>query len=341
MDRVLIVKVTSLGDIVHAQPLVDDLRRNFPGVSIDWAADAAFAEVLRWNPGIHRVLCAPLRRFKSQRGLTDFKRIAASIAELRRVRYDAVIDVHGVYKSAIIAFLARARARYGYRSADLGEKGAAFAYSRRFARPAERNAWEGLRESVGQAFGYSIDTPPRFGLKIPAPAAIPAAARHGAFAILFHATSCDDKKWPLEHWQRLGTQLRAQGLRALLPWGSQAEHAEALAIAEGIPDALVLPRLSVLEIAQHIELASLIVGTDTGFVHLAAALRQPTVMIFTATSRRHFGVSLPGTAVSVGDEGDVPSVGAVADAVASVSLLVRPPPPTAQAPRTAASSIEV
>ena len=70
MDRVLIVKVTSLGDIVHAQPLVDDLRRNFPGVSIDWAADAAFAEVLRWNPGIHRVLCAPLRRFKSQRGLT-------------------------------------------------------------------------------------------------------------------------------------------------------------------------------------------------------------------------------------------------------------------------------
>ncbi len=337
MDRVLIVKVTSLGDIVHAQPLVADLRRKFPGVRIDWAADAAFAELLRWNPGIDRVLCAPLRRFKSQRGLSDLKRIASSIAELRRVKYDAVIDVHGVYKSAIIAFLARARARYGYRSSDLGEKGAAFAYTRRFARPPELNAWEGLRASVGQAFDYAIDTPPQFGLKVPAPAAVPVAARHGPFALFFHATSCDEKKWPIEHWRKLGTWLRSRGLRALLPWGSQTEYAEALAIADGIPDALVLPQLSVLELAQHIELASLVVGTDTGFVHLAAALRRPTVMIFTATSRRHFGVSLSGTAVSVGDEGDVPSVGVVADAVGSVWQ----PAVSAQAPRIAASSVEL
>ena len=337
MNRILIVKVTSLGDIVHAQPLVADLRRKFPGVQIDWAADAAFAELLRWNPGIDRVLCAPLRRFKSQRGVSDLKRIWASIAELRRVKYDAVIDVHGVYKSAIIAFLARARVRYGYRSSDLGEKGAAFAYSRRFARPPELNAWNGLRESIGQAFGYSIDTPPQFGLKVPAPAAVPAAARQGPFAVLFHATSCDDKKWPVEHWHRIGVHLRARGLRALLPWGSEAEYAEALAIADGIPDALVLPRLSVLEVAQHIELASLVVGTDTGFVHLAAALHRPTVMIFTATSRRHFGVSLTGTAVSVGDEGDVPSVGTVVDAIASVWR----PAGTVQTPQAVASSIEI
>lgn len=336
MNRVLIVKVTSLGDIVHAQPLVADLRRKFPGVRIDWAADAAFAEVLRWNSGIDRVLCAPLRRFKSQRGLIDLKQIAASISELRRVKYDAVVDVHGVYKSAIISFLARARARYGYRSVDLGERGAAFAYSRRFARPRERNAWDGLRESVGEAFGYSIDTPPQFGLKVPVPSVVPDAAGQGPFAMLFHATSCDEKKWPVEHWHRVGQYLHEQGLRAVLPWGSETEHAEALDIAGRIPGALVLPRLSVREVAQHIDLASLVVGTDTGFVHLASALHKPTVMIFTATSRRHFGVSIPGSAVSVGDEGDVPGVDAVLDSIASVWQ----PAVVRQIPRIVASGAE-
>lgn len=318
MNRVLIIKVTSLGDIVHAQPLVADLHRAFPGVEIDWAADAAFSEVLRWNPGIDRVLCAPLRRFKQQRSMADFKAIAASIGELRRFKYDAVIDVHGVYKSAIIAFCARARVRYGYRSIDLGEKGAAFAYSRRFARPSTLNVWDGLRKSISEAFGYAIDTAPEFGLKIPTPAIVPVATQQGPFAVLLHATSADEKKWPIESWQQVGRQLVSQGIRAVLPWGSETEHAEARAIAAGIPDATVLPRLTVRELAQHIDLATLVVGTDTGFAHLASALRKPTVMIFTATSREHFGVSVPGRAVSVGDEGVVPSVQEVTEAISAV-----------------------
>jgi heptosyltransferase-1 len=318
MNRVLIVKVTSLGDIIQAQPLVADLHRAFPGIKVDWAADSAFAEVLQWNRGIDRVLAAPLRRFKARRGGADLGAIAASIAELRRVRYDAVLDVHGVYKSAIIAFLARARHRYGYQSRDLGERGAAFAYSKRFSRGRGLNAWEGLRATVADALGYAIEGAPRFGLTVPDPVGPLAALSAGPMAMLFHATSCDEKKWPIRDWHEIGRHLLELGLRAVLPWGTEGEYAEAVAIAAGIPGALVLPRLTVQEIAQHIAAASLVVGTDTGFVHLASALGKPTVMVFTATSRDHFGVSLPGYAISIGDEGMPPPADAVREAIDEV-----------------------
>ena len=103
MKRILIVKVTSLGDVVQTLPVVADLHRAFPGVTVDWAVDESCSEVVRWHPGVSNVLCAPLRRFKKLRNRGDLKAITASIGALRAHRYDAVIDLHGVYKSAIIS----------------------------------------------------------------------------------------------------------------------------------------------------------------------------------------------------------------------------------------------
>lgn len=318
MDRILIVKVTSMGDIVHGQPIVADLHRAFPGVQVDWAADAAFADILSWNPGISRVLCAPLRRFKRARSLNDLKSIAASIGELRGVKYDAILDLHGVYKSAIIAFLARGRLTYGYRRESLGETGAAFAYNRRYPPREDLLAWEGLRKTVGDTFGYKIDGAPDFGLVVPKPAAPLAGAVHAPYALLFHATSSDEKKWPAAHWHAVGAQLRERGLTALLPWGSEAERREGEAIAAGIPGAIVLPKLTLTEVAQHIDAAALVVGTDTGFVHLASAVGRPTVMIFTATSVRHFGIDVPGRSMSLGDAGRPAEVDEVCAAISAV-----------------------
>jgi heptosyltransferase I len=318
MKRVLIVKVTSLGDIVHGLPIVADLQRAYPGVAVDWAADAAFADLLRWHAGISRVLCAPLRSFKKQRRLVDLRAIAGSIGELRRFEYDAAIDIHGVYKSAIISYLSRAGSRYGYRSADLGERGAAFAYTRRFARQDGLNAWDGLRKSVSDAFGYSLVGEPRFDLQVPRPDTTPEIAERGPFAMLLHAGSSEAKRWPVARWHAIGQYLLERGIACALPWGSEDEHANAVAIANGIPGAVVLPRLSLERVAQHIDLSTLVVGVDTGFVHLASALRKPTVMIFTATSKALFGIDVPGRSLSVGDEGRPPEIHEVRDAIEQV-----------------------
>ncbi|MBN3856023.1 lipopolysaccharide heptosyltransferase I [Paraburkholderia sp. Ac-20340] len=314
MKRVLIVKVTSLGDVVEALPVVADVQRKFPGAKVDWAVDDAFAEIVHWNAGIDRVLCAPLRRFKKARRWSDFKAIWDSIAELRAERYDAIIDIHGVYKSAIIAFIARGKRRFGYLAQDLGEQGAAFAYNGRFGPRPKCDAWLGMRISTGEALGYTIDTPPDFQMRIPRDGnALPAP--DAPTALIFHATSKEEKKWPVEHWGELCNELVKRGLRIELPWGSDAEHETAKQIAALVPGATILPRLSVTQVAQRIEDSALVVGTDTGFVHLGHALLKPTVMIFIATNAEHLGVRAPNRSISIGDGHHVPPVSVALDAV--------------------------
>ncbi|WP_341312899.1 lipopolysaccharide heptosyltransferase I [Paraburkholderia sp. IMGN_8] len=315
MKRVLIVKVTSLGDIVQALPVVADIKRAYPGVQVDWAADEAFAEVVQWSTGVDRVLCAPLRRFKKARRWADFKSIAASIAELRAYRYDFIVDIHGVYKSAIIAFLARSPQRIGYQSQDLGERGAAFAYTGRFGPRPQCNAWHGMRISTGQALGYAVEGPAIYNLRLPESAVAPFAPGSAPVAALFHATSKDDKKWPIPHWVAIGRELAERGFQVVLPWGSEGERAEAEKIASQVPRATVLPKMSVTGIAQMIDACALVIGTDTGFVHLAHALQKRTVMIFVATSPSHCGVEAPFRSISIGDGRSVPSIDAALDAI--------------------------
>ena len=315
MKRILIVKVTSMGDVIQAQPIVSDLKRAFPGVEVDWAVDESFAEIARWNPGIDRVLCAPLRRFKKARRWADFKAIAQSIAELRAHPYDVAVDIHGVYKSAIIAFLSRSRRRLGYRSEDLGERGAAFAYTGRFVPPRDRNAWNGMRETVSTALGYPLEGPAEYNLRIPVPAYPLVDTGGRPLAMLFHAASKDDKKWPAAHWIAVARELVQRGFHVVVPWGSPAERAEGLAIVEEVEGAELLPQLSVTEIAQVIAASDFVIGVDTGFVHLAHALGKRTVMIFIATSRETFGKNVPFRSVSIGEGNSVPPV---AEALAAI-----------------------
>jgi heptosyltransferase-1 len=323
MKRILIVKITSLGDVVMAQPVVSDLRRAFPGVIIDWATDAAFADIPTWNPDVSQVFSAPLRQFKKMRNRHGAMAILRSVKALRQHRYDAVLDVHGAYKSAIVSFLARGVRRYGYRQQDLGESGAGFAYSHRMNRPAHTPAVQGMRVSVAEALGYPLETPPIYGLGVPAGNATPLAANT---AIFLHGASKDEKNWPIEHWVSTGQALAARGLSVALPWSSPAEHDRATQIVAQLPNAVVLPRMNLIECAQTLAQATLVVGVDTGLTHLAHAFRRPSVMIFTATARDHFGIDAPGSAISLGGQGECPSVAEVWGAIEAVLPMTAPVP---------------
>lgn len=325
VKRILIVKVTSLGDVVQTLPVVADIHRAFPGVTVDWAVDESCAEVVRWHPGVANVLCAPLRRFKKLHNGGDLKAISASIGALRAHRYDAVIDLHGVYKSAIISALARARRRFGYQTQDLGETGARFAYSDRFGPRPHCDAWHGMRVSAGEALGYVPEGVADYGIVAPQDAKLPVAVTDGApFMLLFHATSNPDKKWPADRWAALATKMMARGVRVLVPWGSSAEHDDARDIAARAPGAVVLPAMSVRELGAAIGRAALVVGVDTGFVHMARALQRPAVMIFVATSRHHCGIGGAPNALSIGDPGAIPSVADALEAIDAVCAAHEP-----------------
>jgi len=319
MKRILIVKITSLGDVVLAQPVVADLQRAFPGVVIDWATDAAFAEIPGWNPGVSRVFCAPLRQFKRLRNRAGAMAILQSVKALRTHRYDAVLDIHGAYKSAIVAFLARAGRRYGYERKALGEHGAGFAYSHRMQRPEGVGAVQGMRASVANALGYTLTPTPDFGLVVPAATgADTVPALPPRTALFLHGASKDEKNWPLAHWVATGQALSDQGITVALPWHSEDEHARARAIAAELSGATVLPRMTLSECARVIASAVLVIGVDTGLTHLSHALRRPSVMIFTATSRNHFGIKQPGASVSLGGPDQCPTPEEVLSAVREV-----------------------
>ncbi|MEZ0190407.1 lipopolysaccharide heptosyltransferase I [Ralstonia solanacearum] len=319
MKRILIVKMTSLGDVIQTLPVVTDIRRAFPGVEVDWAVDESCADVVRMSPGVSRVLSAPLRRFKKTRSPADLRAILALAVALRRHRYDAVLDLHGVYKSAIVSFVARARRRFGYRNPDLGERGARFAYNRRFGPRPACNAWHGMRISAGEALGYMPQGFADYGIAT-GQGGEPAQGRQAIgtpYALFFHATSKDDKKWPSGHWAGLAREMLAGGLRVLLPWHSVAELHEALRIAALAPGAAVMPRMSIAELARKIDGAAAVVGVDTGLVHMAHAMKKPTVMIFLATSRDHCGIAAP-RSLSIGGQGWVPGVDDVLGGLARV-----------------------
>jgi heptosyltransferase-1 len=175
-----------------------------------------------------------------------------------------------------------------------------------------------MRVSVADALGYTFDETPDFNLHLP-PLGAPSALPQGApVAMLFHATSAAEKKWPIDRWAETGRWLTERGYSIALPWGTEGERREGEQIAALVPGAVVLPKLSVTECAHCIDESAIVVGMDTGLVHLAHALVKPTVMIFTATSSEHFGISAPRRSVSVGDHFAPPDVAAVLDAIRSV-----------------------
>ncbi|NYH99644.1 lipopolysaccharide heptosyltransferase I [Cupriavidus plantarum] len=318
MKRILVIKITSLGDMVHTLPLISDLRRAYPEAKIDWVADASCADIPRWAVGVDRVISPPLRGFKKQRSLKNLGGILKAIRELRREKYDAVVDVHGVYKSAIVARLARTKRRYGYAAEFLGEPQAEVFYTDIFGPHGDATCRHKMRLVTANALGYEIEPRETNALRVPAPAT-PLNTDGVPRCMLFHATSAEIKKWPHANWVRVGQALTARGYRIQLPWGSDKERQESEALAAEIPGAEVLPRMTITEVAQRVDAAALVVGMDTGFVHLADALGKPSVMLFTATDAKHFGIHTPGQSLSIGDRGAPPTVEDVMAAVDQVT----------------------
>lgn len=280
--RLLLVKTSSLGDVVHALPALTEAAAALPGLRCDWVIEEAFAAIPAWHPAVDRVIPVALRRWRRR---PQVAQIIASARALRARRHDLVLDAQGLAKSAALALLARGR-RAGFDRASAREGVASLAYGQRIAVPRDLHAIERLRVLFAAALGYRPgDTPPPYGLD---------HARLGAVApgealVFLHGTAWRSKRYPLTHWQALARRAAAAGFPVLLPWGSPAEHEHAQRIAAATPAARVLPRLDLPGIARVLAGARAVVGVDTGLAHLAVALGRPTVTLYGATDPARTG----------------------------------------------------
>lgn len=309
--RILLVKTSSLGDVIHNLPVAADLARQFPGIEIDWCVEESFADIPRLSPAVRETIPVAVRRWRKRlfSGAT-WREIGALRRRLAGGGYDAVLDTQGLLKSALIAALAAGR-RLGHDRDSAREPLAARFYDRSFAVPRELHAVERNRRLAAAAFGYAL--PPVLDYGIAAPAFAAPWLPEGPLAVLLTATSRDDKLWPEADWIALGRELAGRGLTSVLPAGNATERERAARIAAAISrdGAVAAPPLSIRELAGILGRARLAVGVDTGLAHLAAALQVPTVALYTATEPALTGVAGAGFARNLGGSGRPPAVGEV------------------------------
>ena len=312
MNTILLVKTSSLGDVIHNLPVVSDIHAAVPGSRIDWVVEESYAAVARLHPAVRAVLPVALRRWKgsllagaTRREIGDFLRL------LRAQAYDAVIDTQGLVKSALIAWGARGRA-YGLDWKSAREPLALF-YAQTFEVPWTLHAVERNRALAARALGYPVPAAVDYGIRAAPPQF--AWLGSGAYVVLLHATSWNRKLWPEARWIELGGMLASRGRRCVLPWHSAAELSRSERLATRIPGAIVPPGLALDETAGLIAGAAAVAGVDTGLTHLAAAIGIPTVGIYLATDPQATGLYGGARALNLGGVDHPPSSPEVAGAL--------------------------
>ena len=277
MPRILFVKTSSLGDVIHNCPAVSDVARALPGSWIDWMVEEAFAAIPALHASVRRVIPVAVRRW---RAMPWNPAVWSEIGTLRRAlsaeAYDSVIDTQGLVKSALLCALAPGTS-HGMDRASLREPLAARLYDVQHAVPRLRHAVERNRQLAAAALGYAVGGKCDYGLRAASPPRIPLGA---PYVVLLTMTSRADKLWPEERWREVGRTVAGRGIRPVLPWGSESERARCERICAGIPDAVVPRRLSLEELAGLICGARGAAGVDTGPTHLGAALGVATVGIY-------------------------------------------------------------
>lgn len=307
--RLLLVKTSSLGDVVHNLPVVSDLRRAFPDATIDWCVEEAFVDIPRLHPEVADVIPVAIRRWRRNilRAAT-WHEIGDFRQRLRSRQYDAVLDTQGLVKSALIAWQAHGE-RFGYAAEVAREPLAARAYDRTFVIPPNAHAVERNRWLAAAAFGLPVDIPLSYGILTPALELSWLGAR--PYAVMLTATSRDDKLWPEADWIVVGNSFAERGIVPVFPSGNTLERERAERIAAAIPGAVVAPPLSLRELAALLGRARLTLGVDTGLVHLAAALGTPTIALYTATDPALTGAYGPGFVRNLGNRLAPPSAAQV------------------------------
>jgi len=284
--RVLLVKLSSLGDLIHCLPALTDAKRARPEIRFEWVVEEAFTEIPPLHPTVETVIPAALRRWRGRwRPAWAAGAPQAFVRALRERRYDLILDAQGLIKSAVVARLARGPVA-GFDARSAREPLAALGYGRRYRVPRAAHAVTRLRHLFAAALGYPLpEDPPDFGLP---PLGRPVAADR-PYLIFVHATTWSSKAWPARRWAELTRLATEAGYAVRLPWYAPGERLEAERIVAQAGGGELLPRLGLRELAAELGSAAGTVAVDTGLAHLAAALGTPGVSLYGASDPRLTG----------------------------------------------------
>jgi heptosyltransferase-1 len=303
---ILFVKTSSLGDLIHNMPALMDARRHRPDARFTWIVEEMYVPLMRFHPFIDHLVPIALRRWRRQLHRPQtWREIAAFWRAIRARRYDAVIDSQGLIRSAIVACCVSG-VRHGYDAQSVREPLASRFYNvtHHVGPWLEGHVIARNRQLTALSLGYAVDGPPDYGLDRSKIAPLP----RKPYAVIVHGSARASKEWPEANWKQIAASLSRRGLDVVLLWGNANERARSERIGNGIATAEIPPLRPVDEVTRLLAGASIVVGGDTGFTHIAAALGVPTVAIFLSTSPKIAEAMGPGLVSNIFRGGAAPDV---------------------------------
>ena len=286
--KVCVIKTSSMGDVIHTLPALTDAQKVIPNLSIDWVVEESFAEIPHWHSAVNRVILIALRRWrKSPFSIQTRNEWKNYRTLLQAENYDAVIDAQGLIKSALFATRFAQGVKHGYDRQSIREPLASFFYDKKYAISYQQHAVERIRQLFALSLGYELSqVQGDYGI-----------ARHFLhqtseknYVVFIHSTTRADKHWKESEWQKLIEKITAlSDCEIHLPWGNEQEKARAERLVQVDSKVIVLPKLTLTELAKQLANAKAVVSVDTGLAHLTAALDKPNITLYGATDPKLIG----------------------------------------------------
>ena len=286
--KVCVIKTSSMGDVIHTLPALTDAQKAIPSLSIDWVVEENFAEIPRWHSAVNRVIPIALRRWrKSPFSIQTRNEWKNYRTLLQAENYDAVIDAQGLIKSALFATRFAQGVKHGYDRQSIREPLASFFYDKKYTISYQQHAVERIRQLFALSLGYELSqVQGDYGI-----------ARHFLhqtseknYVVFIHSTTRADKHWKESEWQKLIEKITAlSDCEIHLPWGNEQEKARAERLVQVDSKVIVLPKLTLTELAKQLANAKAVVSVDTGLAHLTAALDKPNITLYGATDPKLIG----------------------------------------------------
>ena len=285
--RILIVKLSSLGDIIHTLPAITDISHHAQNTVVDWAIEESYVELPKWHSQVKRVIPVAIRRW-SQKPWSKQTRLQwrQCQTQLNQYQYDCVIDAQGLLKSALLSKMISAPC-YGYDYHSAREPLASLLYAKKFNISRSLHAIDRIRQLFSHVLAYKIKKDvTNYGIQgaLQAPQEPPKP-----YIVAIHGSAHASKQWPTKHWKELINMLRLAGYQVKLPWGNDNEHQQAISITGSAHQTDVLPRMDLNQFAMVLANATGVVACDTGPAHLAAALGKSMVVLYGATNPKLIG----------------------------------------------------
>lgn len=293
--RILLVKMSSMGDVFHTFPALTEAQKNLPGLVVDWVVEKSFADIPAWHPLVDNVYAIELRKWRKH-PIKYHAEIKRFFEEVNRTSYDIVLDAQGLLKSAWVVKKIKSGVKVGLDWSSAREPLSGWFYDKTLTVAKNQHAIQRLRQLFALSLGYEVSGDETvYGLDTQDWQILPEVEDEfgtAPYAVFLHGTTWDTKLWPEEYWVELGKKFQQAGINVVLPWGTDEEKQRSLRLASNLKSTQVwVPKqgLSINAMARILKFSQTVVSVDTGFSHVAAALDVPLVVLYRVTDPERVG----------------------------------------------------